>query len=101
MGKRLDLDNVLRNLIGNGNVYFQPPPSLKMHFPCIVYERVRINTEFADNKPYHLQKIYQVTYINTDPDSDLPMQIASLPCCVFEREYTSENKYYNVFRLAY
>lgn len=101
MASRLKLSDLLHELIGNDNVYFQPPPSLKMHFPCIVYERVRINTSFADNVPYKLDKVYQITYIDSDPDSEIPMKLANLPQCVFERQFISDNLYHNVFRLVY
>lgn len=100
MVNRQNLSRLLRDVIGNGNVYFQPPPSKKMSFPCIVYERVRINTEFADNNPYQLVDVYQVTYIYTDPDSEIPKKLANLPRCVFERRYNDDNKYYDVFRIT-
>ena len=64
MGSRLKLHEMLKDLLGSNNVYFQPPPSLMMKYPCIVYERVRINTKFADNIPYQLNKPYQLTYID-------------------------------------
>ena len=100
MGHRLDLSKVLHEVLGSDNVYFQPPPSLKMKFPCIVYERVRINTRFADNSPYQLIDVYQVTHIDTNPDSEVPKKIANLDRCVFERFYVNDNKYYNVFRIT-
>ena len=101
MANRLKIANILRDLLGDGgHLYFQPPPNLKMSFPCIVYERVRINTRFADNNPYQLNDVYQVTYIDTDPDSDMPDKLAKLHQCVFERFYINDNKYYSVFRLA-
>lgn len=100
MGNRLDLSKMLHDVLGSDNVYFQPPPSLKMKFPCIVYERVRINTRFADNKPYKLTDSYQLTYIDTNPDSDIPKKLAELPMCIFERFYVNDNKYYNVFRIT-
>ena len=101
MGSRLKLQEELENLLGTRNVYFQPPPSLKMKYPCIVYERVRINTKFADNIPYQLNKPYQLTYIDEDPDTDMPDKIARLPMCVFERPYVRDNLYHYSFRINY
>lgn len=101
MGSRLKLQEELENLLGTRNVYFQPPPSLKMKFPCIVYERVRINTRFANNNPYHLHNVYQVTYIDNNPDSEMPKHLSELHMCVFERMYVSDNMYHNVFRITY
>ena len=100
MGSRVDLSKVLHEVLGNDNVYFQPPPSLKMKYPCIVYERVRINTRFADNKPYKLTDSYQLTYIDNNPDSPMPKKLAELPMCIFERHYVSDNLYHDVFRIS-
>lgn len=101
MGSRLNLQTELENLLGTRNVYFQPPPSIKMNYPCIVYGRARINTIFADNNPYQLNNSYQVTYIDSDPDSVIPTKLANMPMCVFERAYKTNELYHNVFRLTY
>ena len=101
MGSRLDFHNMLKEKLGLENVYFQPPPSIMMKYPCIVYERVRINTRFADNIPYQLNKPYQLTYIDEDADTTLPDKIAELPMCVFERVYVRDNLYHYSFRINY
>lgn len=101
MGSRLELHEVLKGVLGTNNVYFQPPPSKKMNYPCIVYERARLNTDYADNNPYKIDKVYYVTYIDTNPDSDMPLKLANLSMCAFQRHYVSDNKYYDQFRLVY
>lgn len=101
MGSRLNLQKRLEEILGTRNVYFQPPPSLKMNYPCFVYERARLNTEFADNNPYKIDKVYYITYIDTDPDSEIPMVMAKEPMCVFQRHYVSDNKYYDQFRKTF
>lgn len=101
MGSRLELHEMLKTKLGLKNVYFQPPPSLMMEYPCIVYERARINTTFADNKPYQLNNTYQLTYIDEDPDTPMPDEIAKLPMCVFERPYVRDNLYHYSFRITY
>lgn len=101
MGQRLNLSNKLRNLLGSSNVYFQPPENLKMKFPCIVYERAKLEPDFADNIPYKIDKVYYVTCIYDDPDSDLPLKIAALPMCVHQRHYKSDDMYHDQYRLVY
>lgn len=101
MGSRLKLQEELENLLGTRNVYFQPPPSLKMKYPCIVYERARIDTDYADNNPYILNKVYYVTYIGDDPDSDIPDKLARFQYSAFQRHYVSENLYHDQFRIVY
>lgn len=101
MGSRLKLQEELENLLGTRNVYFQPPPSLKMKYPCIVYEKARLNTQFADNKPYKIDKVYYVTCIDDDPDSELPDKLANFPLSVHQRYYVSDNLYHNQFRIVF
>jgi len=33
MGTRLELQNLLENILGSRNVYFQPPENLKLNYP--------------------------------------------------------------------
>lgn len=72
-----------------------------MKYPCIVYERSRIEPDFADNLPYIFRDRYQVTVIDKDPDSDLPRKIAALPMCVHDRHYTASNLHHDVFNLYF
>jgi hypothetical protein len=101
MAQRHELQTLLVNLLGSTNVYFQPPPTLKMEYPCIVYKRDWANTTFADGKPYTYTKRYQVIVIDRDPDSVIPDKIAELPMCVFERFYTADNLNHDVFKLFF
>ena len=101
MGSRLNLQTKLEELLGTRNVYYQPPASLKMKYPCIVYERARLNTEYADNLPYKIDKVYYVTYIDTNPDSTMPEKLANFPQSAFQRHYISENMYHDQFRIVY
>ena len=101
MGTRQELHNILLALLGSNNVYFQPPPTVKMIYPCIVYKRDYAKTEFADNKPYSHKKRYLVTYLDSDPDSDIPEKIAALPTCVFDRFYTADNLNHDVYKLFF
>lgn len=66
---RLDLEFELRELLGSDNVYFSPPESVKLRYPCIVYHRDNMNTMTADNRNYRITTRYVVTIIDSDPDS--------------------------------
>lgn len=101
MDSRLELHELLKSVLGSNNVYFQPPSAIKMKFPCIVYERVTILTNYADNAPYNHNKVYQVTYIDEDPESDIPDKLADLPRCAYERVYKANELYHNIFRITY
>lgn len=101
MAPRLELQALLVNILGSSNVYFQPPPSIQMQYPCIVYNRDYAATEFADDKPYMHRKRYQVTYISDDPDSEIPAKIAALPLCIFDRFYTADILNHDVYKLFF
>ena len=101
MAPRLDLQTLFEGLLGNANVYFQPPSDSKMSYPAIVYRRDQIYIEHADNKPYCNKNRYQVTIIDRDPDSDIPDKVAELPTCSFDRSFTAENLNHTVFNLYF
>jgi hypothetical protein len=102
MDKRLELQALLESLLGSRNVYFQPPESIDISYPCIIYKRDVIgNTKFANDKPYNHQVRYSVTIIDEDPDSLILDKIAELPMCIFNRHYTSDNLNHDVYNLYY
>lgn len=101
MERRLELQTILETLLGSRNVYFQPPPTLRMQYPCIVYKRDRNNTQFANNLPYVIFKAYTLTVIDKDPDSDIPGKIEQLPSCSFVRHFTVDNLNHDIYSLYY
>ena len=81
MESRLKLQTILEDILGSGNVYFQPPSSVKMSYPAIVYSRSDMRSTFADNSLYKMNDAYTVTLIYDDPDSVTPRRLLSLPMC--------------------
>lgn len=101
MGTRLELQALLEELLGSSNVYFQPPTNTRMNYPCITYERSRIESIYADDKPYRHTKRYTVTLIHRDPDNAVVDQIAALPQCQHDRFFTADNLNHDVFTLYF
>lgn len=101
MNRRLELHEILCEVLGSRNVYFQPPEGLKMKYPVIVYSRDDIVNDHADNNPYIRSVAYQVTVIDKDPDSEIVDKISTLPMCEFDRHFASENLNHDVFTLYY
>lgn len=101
MGRRLDLQTKLEELLGSENVYFQPPEKTKIHYPCIIYKKVNVVTLFADNNPFAWHNRYQLMYIDKNPDSLVPTKILQLPKCVYDRGYTADNLNHDVFNLYF
>lgn len=101
MSRRLKLHQILRDVLGTGNVYFQPPENLQMKYPCIIYGRVKPNTKYANNDLYAQTKRYKVTVVDKNPDSLIPDKVARLPLCIFDRHYNKDNLNHDVFILYY
>lgn len=101
MASRIELHNILVEILGTRNVYFQPPSSVLMKYPAIVYSRSDIKNISADNIQYLNEYEYQVTIIDTDPDSEIVEKLARLPYCRFSRHYTSDNLNHDVFKIIF
>ena len=101
MASRLSLQTMLEQILGSRNVYYQPPTSLKMNYPAIVYARKSIDNKYANNSVYKQDTAYELTVICEDPDSDLVYKISKLPACRFDRHFESDNLNHDAFTLYY
>lgn len=63
MGSRLKLQDELEEILGSKNVYFQPPSSTSLKYPCIIYNLTRTNAIRADNRIYKATNEYHVKHI--------------------------------------
>lgn len=98
---RLDLQSFLETLKGDRNVYFQPPASVKMNYPAIVYKLADINNLNADNLSYLQGVAYQVTYITKNPDDVMIKTLSKLQYCNFDRHFNADNLNHYVYTLYY
>ena len=80
MSRRTELQTLLEEILGSKNVYFQPPDTVSMKYPAIVYSLNRIDK---------------------NPDSEFIDKISSLPLCQFDRPYKSDNLNHYVFTLYF
>lgn len=101
MGSRLELQNLLESILGSRNVYYQPPESIKIKYPAIIYSRNNIDNNFADDIVYMQNHTYQIIVIDANPDSEIVNKISKLPMCRYDRHYTSDNLNHDVFILNY
>lgn len=98
---RLEVHEKLCEILGSRNVYFQPPASVAMRYPAIVYSLGKIDNTFANNDVYRQTRSYEITIIDKDPDSKIVDRVSLMPKFRFDRRYTSDNLYHNVFTLNY
>lgn len=102
MANRLNLQQELCILLGSNNVYYQPPASVSMKYPCIKYSLNGIESERADDMNYKNTREYTVTVIDKNPDSEIPEKILNhFKMCSFDRGYPSDNLNHFVLTLYY
>lgn len=100
--KRLELHAKLKEILGSDFVYYQPPGTKKMSYPCIRYERDRGQHTYADNRTYIYRQAYQLTYIDPNPDNDMMEKlIDNFEEINFNRHYVADNLNHDVFVLYY
>lgn len=101
MASRLELQAKLEELLGSKNVYYQPPESLKMEYPAIVYSKSRIDKKAANDAAYLLTKGYEIIVIDRKPDNPVIDKLLELPMCSYDRHYKSDNLNHDVLTLYY
>lgn len=103
MATRLQLQDELESILGSRNVYYQPPATLHMKYPCIVYGLDGYDTIYADNNPYAFasRRKYQLTYIDRDPDAPVIEELLKLRTCRFDRMFINDGLYHYIFRIYY
>lgn len=99
MHNRLDLHEMLCDILGSRNVYYSPPASVKMSYPAIVYTRSDIGNTHADDSVYKQTHSYSVTIIDGNPDSDIVERMSRVPKCKFDRHYVSDNLNHDTFTI--
>ena len=94
MKTRLEIQQMLEDVLGSSNVYFQAPPNTGMKYPCIVYKFVRFNVTHADNQPYLVSGHWEVHHMYKNPKNDLKEKfIFDIFCCTFDRRLVADGVY--------
>ena len=101
MRSRLELQEILEAIPDVSKVYFQPPESVKLVYPCIIYERERGWDFRADDFLYNYTKSYSLTVIDKNPDSSIPDAVLQLPMCSFDRFFALDNLNHWTFIIYY
>lgn len=101
MRSRLRLHEELVNVLGSRCVYFQPPESLKLTYPCIIYERHDISNTFADDDIYLDPRQYRVTVVDPNPDSEIVNKMAKFKMAKFVKHTVIDNLNHDIFNIYY
>jgi hypothetical protein len=101
MAPRPDFQDLLENLLGSEEVYFQPPKSIRLQYPCIIYTVSDLRSVHADNMPFQTSMGYNVTVVDRNPDSPVAMAVSAIQSSRFVRNFVSDNLNHFVFNIFF
>lgn len=94
--QREALHDILSSIPGPAKVYYQPPASVSLKYPCLLYDFDGYTAHYADNIPMFRWPEYTLTLVDKDPESIIHKRIMDLQntngCYIrFDRFYTADN----------
>lgn len=101
MDKRFELQSLLEELLGSGNVYYMPPESVKMQYDAIRYAKRDIVKDYANDGAYAMRDMYELTVIAKLPDHPVIKKLLALPYCKYNRHYVADNLNHDVLTIYY
>lgn len=104
MARRHKLHDELCTLkeFGIKKVLFQPPPSVQLEYPAIIYTTKSTYTTNADNKVYTGHRFYQIELIDPDPDTPFIDKLLEMfPMIKHVNNFKTSNLNHDVFDLYY
>lgn len=102
MSSRTSLHEEFYNILNSKNVYYNPPESTKMNYPCIKYSLSGLDAKRANDQVYINTNRYEVILIDPDPDTPLfDKLLTHFKMCSFDRSYKSDGLNHYVFTIYY
>lgn len=99
---RLDLHKELLTLFTPNKVYHEPPESVKLTYPCIVYFRDYIKSVKADDRSYVNNNRYQLTVIDRNADNPIIRTLMNHFVAIsYDRHFVSDGLHHDVLTLYY
>lgn len=105
MGRRHDLTELLRAQFPEDiqdperRVLFQPPATVKLEYPCIIYKLSDMPAIWSGNLPYHWERCYEVTLISRNPQEPMAEKLVALRVSKFERYFAADNLHHFVYKI--
>ena len=101
MDKRMLLQSELERLVGP-NVYFQPPATVQLKYPCVIYNLSSGNSIYADNSVYTYTNRFELIFIYRKQNMEIVETVLrTFTMCTVSRVYIADNLYHYVFNLYY
>ena len=101
MDQRQTLQSKLEELLGSRNVYYQPPASVEIKYPAIIFSKSKIDSKTANNCKYLKNTLYEIIVIDRKPDNPVINKILDLPLSSYDRWYASDNLNHDVIKLYF
>lgn len=102
MATRLEFHQALQTATCLKNLYYQPPETVKMKYPCLVYQKEAIDSQYADDMAYRSMNRYQVTVIDRVVDSPYTTALLDgFQYTRFSRHYAVDNLHHDVLTIYY
>ena len=98
------LHEKLKTVPGIKEVYFQPPSSKKLAYPCIIYQFEGYEDKYGSNVEYLSWPRYSVTVIDYDVESMIPKYLKAMRgnyLMRLSRFFVSDNLCHWVFELVH
>lgn len=99
--RRIELHNLLKEMLGSDYVYYQAPESTKMSYPAIKYSKTSIRKTNANNRAYSMRDCYQLIVISKLPDDPVIKKLLELPYCSYDRQYVADNLNHDTLTIYY
>ena len=96
-----ELHEILCSILGSRYVYYQPPESIRMSYPAIVYSLDSITERHANDTKYLQHRRYQIQYISRDPNEKIIDKLLELPYSSFDRRFEVDNLYHDCIQLYF
>ena len=102
MGSRLKLHEELCEILETRNVYYDPPASVIMKYPCFRYSKGAPDLKRANNRVYTHTEGYEGVVIDTNPDSEIPDKLLNhFQMCRIGKSYYANNLYHTPITIYY
>lgn len=101
MNRRLELQSMLEEILGSRNVYYNPPATLTMKYPCIRYSFNGIKPTLANDAKYLKTKRYDGIVISKESDPEVVDKIIDLQYCSLGTPYKADNLNHYPFTIYY
>ena len=101
MGSRIDLQKMLENILGSDHVYYDPPETVKIKYPAIIYSKNNVWSIRANDTRYQSRKRYNLIVVDRRPDNPVIEKLLDLPYCSYDRSYVSDNLHHDSLTIYY